>query len=94
MSKKKGTKGGAKAAKGGRKAPAPKAKAAPAKNGDGAPAEPKAKPKGKEKKPVDLTPLKGKMEEAKKALTKAENEANALRAQAKGIEAVAKKAVW
>ena len=79
-----------KAAEGGKKAPVPKAKAAPAKSADGAPAEPKAKPKGKEKKPVDLMPLKGRMEEAKKGLTKAENEASALRAQAKATEAVAK----
>ncbi|MHC4250192.1 MAG: hypothetical protein ACYS9X_13770 [Planctomycetota bacterium] len=51
----------------------------------------KAKPKGKEKK-VDVEPLRKKAEEAKAALTRAENEATALRAQAKSTEAVAKKA--
>jgi hypothetical protein len=88
QAKKKGAK--PKAAKGGKKAPAPKAKAAPAKSGNGATAKPKAK--GKEKKPVDLTPLKAKVEEAKKELTKAENEAKALRLQAKATEASTKKA--
>jgi hypothetical protein len=92
--KKKAKKKGAKkkAAKGGKKAPARKAKAAPAKNGNGAPAKPEAKPKGKEKKPVDLAPLKAKAEEAKKALDKASKEAEALRKQAKDLEAGAKKA--
>ena len=41
------------------------------------------------RKPVDLVPLKAKVKEAKKQLTKGENEANALRAQAKTTEAVA-----
>ena len=94
MSKKKGKKGGAKAAKGGKKAPAPKAKAAPAKSGDGAPAGPKAKKNGKEEKAekkVDLAPLKAKVEETQKELTRAENEASALRKQADGIEGAAKK---
>jgi hypothetical protein len=81
-----------KAAKGGKKAPARKAKAAPAKSGNGAPAKPEAKPKGKEKKTVDLEPLKAKAEEAKKALDKASKEAEALRKQAKDLEAGAKKA--
>ena len=74
---------GPKAVTGGKKAPAPKAKAEPVK---AAPAEPKAK------KPVDLAPLKAKVAEAKKGLTRAENEATALCAQAKGIEGAAKKA--
>ncbi|MHC5056487.1 MAG: hypothetical protein ACYTKD_17460 [Planctomycetota bacterium] len=81
-------KAGPKAATGGKKAPAPKA--ASAKSGDGAPAKLKAKLNAK--KPVDLAPLKAKVTEAKKELTKAENEGNALRAQAKTTEAVAKKA--
>ena len=54
-------------------------------------AKPKGKEKGKEKK-VDIEPLRKKAEDAKAALTRAENEATALRAQAKSTEAVAKKA--
>ncbi len=75
---------GPKATKGGKKVPAPKA--APAKD-KGAPAKPKVK-----KPKTDLAPLKANMAEAKKGLTRAENEGNALRMQAKGIEGVAKKA--
>jgi hypothetical protein len=55
-----------------------------------APAEGKEKP-AKESQ-TDLAPLKAKAEEAKKNLTRAENEATALRAQAKATEAAAKKA--
>ncbi|MHC4740343.1 MAG: hypothetical protein ACYS8Z_00370 [Planctomycetota bacterium] len=58
------------------------------------------KPKGttapaqKKKKapPTELTTLKKKAEEARTELVKAENEANALRMQAKSVESVAKKA--
>jgi hypothetical protein len=96
--KKKGKKGGAKAAKGGRKAPAPKAKAAKS----ASPAKPKGKaqPNGKEKpkeKPpekqkTDLTPLKKKAEDGKATFEKARTEADALRTKAKELEAAAKKA--
>jgi len=50
------------------------------------------KEKPAKKSQTDLTPLKAKAEEAKKELTRAENEAAALRAQAKSTEAAAKKA--
>ncbi|MHC5056495.1 MAG: hypothetical protein ACYTKD_17500 [Planctomycetota bacterium] len=90
--KPKGSPGKAKAAKA---VPA----GAKARNGDAAPqvkpkekAEPNGKEKAKEKPKTDLTPLKAKAEEAKKNLTRAENEANALIAQAKATEAAAKKA--
>jgi hypothetical protein len=55
-----------------------------------APANGKEKPDKKSQ--TDLAPLKAKAEEAKKGLTRAENEATALRAQAKSTEAAAKKA--
>ena len=79
----------AKAAKSGRKAPATKAKATKA-NG-ASPARIEAKTKRKQK-PVDVEPLRKTAEEAKASLAAAENEANALRLQARGIEAAAKKA--
>jgi hypothetical protein len=78
-----------KAAKSGKGSPG-KAKTSPARSGGGATAKPKTKEK--EKRKVDLAPLKAKVEEAKKGLTRAENEANALRTQAKSTEAAAKKA--
>jgi len=49
------------------------------------------KEKPARKSQTDLAPLKAKAEEAKKNLTRAENEAAALRAQAKSTEAAAKK---
>jgi len=80
-------KAGPKPATGGKKVPAPKAKALPAKAAQAA-----LKAKLNAKKPVDLALLKAKVTEAKKELTRAENEGSALRAQAKTTEAVAKKA--
>jgi hypothetical protein len=76
-----------KAATGGKTVPAARAKALPAKAASAA-----LKAKLNAKKPVDLAPLKARVMEAKKELTRAENEANALRAQARTTEAVAKKA--
>jgi len=73
---------GSKAGKGGR---APQARPKTQ-----APANGKEKPVKKSQ--TDLAPLKAKAEEAKKNLTRAENEAAALRAQAKSTEAAAKKA--
>ncbi|MHC5057492.1 MAG: hypothetical protein ACYTKD_22690 [Planctomycetota bacterium] len=67
------------------KAKAPKAPPAGAKTANG-------KEKPAKKSQTDLAPLKAKAEEAKKGLTRAENEAAALRAQAKTTEAAAKKA--
>ena len=87
-------KAGPKAATGGTKATASKTKVEAAKAALAALKAklnaPKAKPNVK--KPIDLAPLKANVVEAKKNLTRAENEGNALRAQAKGTEGVAKKA--
>lgn len=71
---KKGTKAGA----------AKKGKAAPAKQ------KPKAKAEGKKAPAADLAALKKTAQEAKAVLDKAGKEANAVREQAKGVEAGAK----
>ena len=52
----------------------------------------KAAPEGKEAKDADMAGLRKKAEEAHAGLKKAGDEANALRAQAKGVEVAAKKA--
>jgi len=77
----------AKNGKSGKNVSAPRAKALPAKAAQAA-----LKAKLNAKKPVDLAPLKAKVTEAKKELTRAENEGSALRAQARTTEAVAKQA--
>ncbi|MHC4250191.1 MAG: hypothetical protein ACYS9X_13765 [Planctomycetota bacterium] len=81
--KKKQAKKGTKGTKAGA---AKKGKAAPPKQ------EPKAKPGGKKAPAADLEALKKTAQEAKAVLDKAGKEANALREQAKGVEAGAKKA--
>jgi hypothetical protein len=71
----------------GKKAGAAKeSKAAPSKQ------KPKAKPEGKKAPAADLAALKKTAQEAKAVLDKAGKEANALREQAKGVEAGAKQA--
>jgi hypothetical protein len=69
-------------------------KAGAAKKGKAAPSKqkPRAKAEGKEPPAADLAALKKTAQEAKAVLDKAGKDANALREQAKGVEAGAKRA--